>query len=76
MKLKDVTVAQRHQIADTAGIDREVLRHLQAGRRPIGPAVAARIEKAAKRVKLDIRRESMCEACKGCDLAKKARKCE
>lgn len=74
MKLKDVTVAQRHQIADNAGVDREVLRHLQAGRRPVGPAVAGRIEKAAKRIGLDIRRESMCEACRGCDLAKKARK--
>ena len=74
MKLKDVTIEQRHQIADDAGISRDVLRHLQAGRRPIGPAVAGRIEKAAKRLGLDIRRESMCEACKGCDLAKKARK--
>lgn len=74
MKLKHVTVEQRHQIADEAGIDRDVLRHLQAGRRPISAVRAQSIERAAKQIGLDIPRESMCEACRKCDLAKKARK--
>jgi hypothetical protein len=75
-KFRDVSVEQRKAIAEKAGIDKDVLRHLQKGRRPINAAVARLIEKAAKHFGLDIPRESMCEACRKCELAKKARSCE
>lgn len=74
MKLTDLTTEQRKRVADLAGSTDDSLRHIQRGRQPVSARLAIAIEKAAKKVGLDVRRESLCAACGGCDLAKKARK--
>ena len=51
-----------------------VLRHIQTGRRKASAEMAVRIEKAAKKAGVDVPRESLCETCRKCDLAKAARK--
>jgi DNA-binding transcriptional regulator YdaS (Cro superfamily) len=74
MKFEDITVGQRKRIASLMGTSDGSLRHVHAGRRQASAETAIRIERAAKRIGLDIKRESLCEACGRCDLAKKARK--
>jgi hypothetical protein len=75
MKITDLTPEVRQKIADLLELGSDaVLRHIQTGRRKASAAMAVRIEKAAKRVGVDLPRESLCETCRKCDLAKAARK--
>jgi hypothetical protein len=73
-KLTEVTIAQRRRIAALAGTSDAVVRHIQSGARQASSTMAIKIERAAKRIGLDVPRESLCAACGGCDLARKARK--
>jgi len=75
MKLADVTPAVRRKIAELLGLESDaVLRHIQMGRRRASADMAIRIERASKAAGAEVRRETLCDACRGCDLAKKARK--
>ena len=74
MKIKDLTPEQRRRIATLAKTTDGALRHVQSGRRQASADMAIRVEAAAKRVGLSLPRESLCSACGGCDLAKRARK--
>lgn len=75
MKLKDLTPTLRQKIAgQMAWASDAVLRHIQTGRRKASAEMAINIERAAKKVGIDLPRESLCDACGKCDLAKKARK--
>jgi DNA-binding transcriptional regulator YdaS (Cro superfamily) len=74
MKLSDITVAQRKRIAALAKTSDGALRHIQAGRRQASADMAIAVERAAKRVGLEIKREDLCAACGGCELARKARR--
>lgn len=71
--MKDLTPQQRQVIAEAIGTSERALQHIQAGRRQASASMAIRIERVASTLGLDIRRESLCSACRGCDLAKKAR---
>ena len=73
MKIKDITTDQRKRIARLAKTSDGFLRHVQSGRRKASAEMAIRIEAAAARVGVEIRRESLCAACGGCDLAREAR---
>lgn len=72
-KLADITPETRRAIAVRAKTSDRMLQHIQVGRRQPSAMMAIRIERAAKKLGLDIRRESLCSACRGCDLARKAR---
>lgn len=75
MKITDLKPPLRRKIADILGLASDaVLRHIQTGRRKASAGMAIRIEKAAKKAGVEITRESLCDDCRGCDLAKKARK--
>lgn len=73
MKLKDLTVAQRKRLASLAKISDGGLRHAQTGRRNLSADAAIKLERAAKRIGLDLPREGLCAACGKCELAKIAR---
>ncbi len=74
MKLTDITVSQRKRLAELADTSDATLRNLQHGRRNASAEFAIRVEKGAKRMGLEVRRESVCEACGKCELARAARK--
>lgn len=74
MKIEDLTTTQRKRIAALAKTSDGSLRHVQSGRRQASADMAIRVEAAARRIGLDIKRESLCAACGGCELARKARK--
>lgn len=74
MNLKDIPVSERKRIAALAGTADSHLRQLQTGARKASAALAIKIEQAAVAVGVDVRREGLCAACSGCDLARVARK--
>ena len=74
MTLNDIDPKKRKRLAALAQTTDRTLQHIQAGRRQASAAMAIRIERAAKRIGLEVPRESLCAACGGCDLARKARK--
>lgn len=73
MKLEDLDSKQRAQLAKKLKTSPGVLLHLKSGFRKASADMASRIERAARSLGWDIQRESLCEACKKCELAKAAR---
>lgn len=75
MKITDLTPPVRRKLAGLMGLASDgLLRHIQTGRRKASAETAGRIEKAARKLGVEIQRESLCETCRKCDLAKVARK--
>jgi len=74
MRLIDLTREQLERLAAAVGTSYDTMRHYARGRRGVSAAKAIVIEKAAKRMRLDVQREDLCAACSGCELARKARK--
>ena len=74
MKLSELNPAQLKRLAPLAKTSYAHLRHVAAGRRGASSEMAIHIEKAAKRMKLDLRREDLNAGCAGCEFAKKCRK--
>lgn len=72
--LKSLTTDQRRAVADSAGVLDDSLRLVQHGHRNMSAKQAIRIERAAKKVGVDLRREDLCAACGGCEFARAARK--
>jgi hypothetical protein len=73
MKLKDLSRANRKVLANKAKTSIGTLDHIASGVRKASAEMAGIIENAALKLGWDIRRESLCAACKGCELAKIAR---
>lgn len=73
MKLQDLSSKQRMRLAKKVGTSPGVLLHLKSGFRKASAEMASKIERAARALGWSIRRESLCEACKKCELAKIAR---
>ena len=74
MKLDALTPVQLKRLAPLAKTSYAHLRHVAAGRRGVSSEMAIRVERAAKRMKLDLRREDLNAGCAGCEFAKKCRK--
>jgi DNA-binding transcriptional regulator YdaS (Cro superfamily) len=74
MKLTELNPKQRAQLAKLVPTSADVLRHIATGARQPSAAMASAIERAAKKMKLDIQRETLCAACGLCELARAARK--
>lgn len=73
MKLSELTPAQLKRLAALAKTSYDSLRHVTAGRRGASSEMAIRIERAARRMKLDLRREDLNAGCAGCEFARKCR---
>lgn len=78
MKLSDTTPEQQKRIAALMGgtTTYNSLRHIAAGRVGASASMAVAIERAAKRIGLDIPRESLNAGCRGCEFAKTCRKAQ
>lgn len=74
MTLSGLTPDQLRRLATLAQCSPASLRHVAAGRRSMSAEMAIRVERAAKRMRLDLRREDMNSGCAGCEFAKKCRK--
>lgn len=77
--LAAATPEQQQALADAAGTSRAHLGHLKAGNRQASADLAARIERASKRLYKQtagrlplIPRTDLCAACKACEFAKLA----
>lgn len=77
MKIKSLTPAQVHQIADAIpNTSINSLRHVLSGRRGASAARAIAIEKAAASVGIDLPREALNAGCAKCEFAKACRKAQ
>lgn len=74
MKLSDMTPKQRAALAELVPTSPDVLRHIASGARQPSASMASAIERAAKKLKVTVRREDLCDACGRCELARIARK--
>jgi DNA-binding transcriptional regulator YdaS (Cro superfamily) len=74
MKLSELTPKQRAKLATLVPTSADVLRHIATGARQPSATMASAIERAAKKMKLEIQREALCTACGACELARLARK--
>ena len=74
MKITDITAEQARKIAALLAITTNAFRAVVKGRRGTSSLRAIAIEKAAKRIGLDIRRESLNAGCAKCEFAKRCRK--
>lgn len=76
MEFSDTTPDQQRRIAALIGGTATYgsLRHIAAGRRGASAEMAVAIERAAARIGLEIRRESLNAGCKGCEFARACRK--
>ncbi len=76
MKFSDTTPDQQRRIAALIGKGTTYgsLRHVAAGRRGVSAEMAVAIERAAARIGLEIRRESLNAGCKGCEFARTCRR--
>lgn len=74
MKLHQLTPEQRESLAAATDTNADSIRHLGKSRRGASATMAIKLEKGAKKIGIELRREDMCVACGGCEFAKKARK--
>lgn len=74
MKLPELTPDQLRRLAALAECSPASLRHVAAGRRSMSAEMAIRVERAGKRMRLDLRREDLNSGCGVCEFAKKCRK--
>lgn len=73
--LKNSSIKDRRLFAAKSGISLTYLRELMKKRRQASAGVASAMEKAARDMGLPpLTREQLCDACRRCDLAKKARR--
>lgn len=73
MKIHKLTSQQIRDLAPLVPTSEDVLRHIVSGRRGVTAARAIAIERAAGKLGLDIRRESLNEGCKRCEFARTCR---
>lgn len=74
MNLIDLTPTQLKRLAALAKTTYGTLRHVAAGRRGMSSEAAIRVERAAKRMGKDVRRETLNAGCESCEFAKACRR--
>lgn len=72
--IRRLTAEQLRQLSAKSGISYDMLRHYARGRRGIKSLTAIKIERAARRLRLDIRREDLNNGCAQCEFARACRK--
>lgn len=73
-KITDLTADVLRKLSALSGISYDMLRHYARGRRGIKSLTAIKIEKAARKLRLDIRREDLNTGCAQCEFARVCRK--
>ncbi len=73
-KLIDLPASVLHKLSALTGISYDMLRHYASGRRGIKSLTAIKIERGARRLRLDIRREDLNNGCAQCEFARACRK--
>lgn len=73
MKLTDLIPGQIKRLAALVGCNPDSLRHVKMGRRALSAEMAIKVEKAGRRLKLNLRREDMNSGCAKCEFARKCR---
>lgn len=72
--IRRLTAEQLRQLSAKSGISYDMLRHYASGRRGTKSLTAIKIERAARRLRLDIRREDLNNGCAQCEFARACRK--
>lgn len=72
--IRRLTAEQLRQLSAKSGISYDMLRHYARGRRGIKSLTAINIEKAARKIGLDLRREDLNSGCARCEFARSCRK--
>ncbi len=73
-KITDLTADVLRKLSTLSGISYDMLRHYARGRRGIKSLTAITIEKAARKIGLDLRREDLNSGCARCEFARSCRK--
>lgn len=73
-KLIDLPASVLHKLSALTGISYDMLRHYARGRRGIKSLTAIRIERGARKLRLDLRREDLNDGCAQCEFARACRK--
>lgn len=73
-KLIDLPASVLHKLSALTGISYDMLRHYARGRRGIKSLTAIRIERGARRLRIDLRREDLNDGCAQCEFARACRK--
>ena len=74
INIRRLTPEQLRQLSTKSSISYDMLRHYARGRRGIKSLTAILIERAARKLGLDIRREDLNSGCAKCEFAKACRK--
>jgi DNA-binding transcriptional regulator YdaS (Cro superfamily) len=74
MNISDLSPKDRKRLAALAGVSEGSLRHVAHGRRHVSSTTAILLERAAKRMGIDLRREQMARGCDVCEFARACRK--
>lgn len=73
-KLIDLPASVLHKLSALTGISYDMLRHYARGRRGIKSLTAIRIERGARRLRIDLRREDLNDGCAQCEFARACRR--
>ena len=73
-KLIDLPASVLHKLSALTGISYDMLRHYASGRRGMKSLTAIKIERGARKLRLDLRREDLNDGCAQCEFARACRK--
>ena len=73
-KITDLPAAVLRKLSALTGISYDMLRHYASGRRGMKSLTAIRIERSARKLRLDLRREDLNDGCAQCEFARACRK--
>ena len=73
-KLIDLPASVLHKLSALTGISYDMLRHYASGRRGMKSLTAIKIERGARRLRIDLRREDLNDGCAQCEFARACRK--
>lgn len=73
-KLTDLSADALHKLSALTGISYDMLRHYASGRRGMKSLTAIKIERGARKLRLDLRREDLNDGCAQCEFARACRK--
>ncbi len=74
--LRDLTAEQLKKLAPLAKTTYGTLRQVAAGRRSLSASMAIDVERAAKRIGINLPREQHASACAKCEFARACRKAQ
>ena len=73
-KITDLSAAMLHKLSALTGISYDMLRHYASGRRGMKSLTAIKIERGARKLRIELRREDLNDGCAQCEFARACRK--